>query len=164
MYYKYSSRPLHRAIQSYSVRNMLIFYTLTLLIILKDISTVLLIRALDFTYRHPIDYHRHNANKRSRRTIITAYIKKVIFAAFIFCIPKFFESKIVAKTEEVEVSDPINDSNKMVIKQTGVWCRFSWQFSKSFEYILKHICYVLNHSLHFKHLDVVIKLHIYFFN
>ena len=90
----------------------------------KDISTVLLIRALDFTYRHPIDYHRHNANKRSRRTIITAYIKKVIFAAFIFCIPKFFESKIVARTEEIEVADPINDSNKMVMKQTGTCCQF----------------------------------------
>ena len=96
---------------------------------MKDISTVLLIRALDFTYRHPIDYHRHNANKRSRRTIITAYIKKVIFAAFIFCIPKFFESKIVAKTEEIEVADPINDSHKMVMKQTGTWCQFSLQFS-----------------------------------
>ena len=86
---------------------------------MKNISTVLLIRALDFTYRHPIDYHRHNANKRSRRTIITAYIKKVIFAAFIFCIPKFFESKIVAKTEQIEVADHINDGNKMVMKQTG---------------------------------------------
>ena len=95
----------------------------------KDISTVLLKRALDFTYRHPIDYHRHNANKRSRRTIITAYIKKVIFAAFIFCIPKFFESKIVAKTEEIEVADPINDGHKMVMKQTGTWCQFSLQFS-----------------------------------
>ena len=92
---------------------------------LNNISTVLLIRALDFTYRHPIDYHRHNANKRSRRTIITAYIKKVIFAAFIFCIPKFFESKIVAKTEQIEVADPINDSNKMVMKQTGTWRQFS---------------------------------------
>ena len=91
---------------------------------LNNISTVSLIRALDFTHRHPIDYHRHNANKRSRRTIITAYIKKVIFAAFIFCIPKFFESKIVARTEEIEVADPINDGNKMVMKQTGTCCQF----------------------------------------
>ena len=108
-------------------KNMLLFNTLKLLI--KDVSTVLIVWALDFTYRHPIDYHRHNANKRSRRTIITAYIKKVIFAAFIFCIPKFFESKIVAKTEEIEVADPINDNNKMVMKQTGIWCKFSLQFS-----------------------------------
>ena len=128
MHYKYSSRPVHRAIQSYSVKKYAIILYLNAfndIPYLKDISTVLLIRALYFTYRHPIDYHRHNANKRSRRTIITAYIKKVIFAAFIFCIPKFFESKIVARTEEIEVADPINDETKTVMKQNGTWCEFS---------------------------------------
>lgn len=65
-------------------------------------------------YRHPIDYHRHNANKKTRHAMIKAYISKVAIAACLFCMPKFFESKIAPKTEEREIQDPITNLTKTV--------------------------------------------------
>ena len=43
-----------------------------------------------------------------------AYISKVAVAAFLFCVPKFFESKIAQKTEEQEILDPVTNMTHMV--------------------------------------------------
>ena len=72
------------------------------------------INILFIFYRHPIDYHRHNSNKKTRNAMTKAYISKVAIAAFLFCMPKFFESKVVSKTEELEILDPITNLTKTV--------------------------------------------------
>ena len=43
-----------------------------------------------------------------------AYVSKVAIAAFLFCMPKFFESKITSKSEETVILDPITNSSKTV--------------------------------------------------
>ena len=48
--------------------------------------------------------------------MIKAYISKVAIAACLFCMPKFFESKIAPKTEEREILDPITNLTKTVKK------------------------------------------------
>ena len=46
--------------------------------------------------------------------MIKAYVSKVAIAACLFCMPKFFESKIAPKTEEREILDPITNLTKTV--------------------------------------------------
>ena len=46
--------------------------------------------------------------------MIKAYISQVAMAAFLFCVPKFFESKIAHKTEGRDVLDPITNMTHTV--------------------------------------------------
>ena len=65
-------------------------------------------------HRHPIDYHRHNSNKQARYAITSAYISKVVIAAFLLCMPKFFESKVIQTTDQKEVFDYATNATKIV--------------------------------------------------
>ena len=66
------------------------------------------------SFRHPIEYHRNNTNKKSRDHIIHGYVGTVAIAALIFCIPKFFESKVIGITEKKMTLDTISNISEMV--------------------------------------------------
>ena len=66
------------------------------------------------SFRHPIEYHRNNTNKKSRSHIINGYIGTVAIAALIFCIPKFFESKVIGITEKKLTLDTVSNISEMV--------------------------------------------------
>ena len=66
------------------------------------------------SFRHPIEYHRNNTNKKSRDHIIHGYVGTVAIAALIFCIPPFFESKVIGITEKKMTLDTISNISEMV--------------------------------------------------
>ena len=66
------------------------------------------------SFRHPIEYHRNNITKKSRDHIIHSYVGTVAIAALIFCIPKFFESKVIGITEKKLTFDTISNMSEMV--------------------------------------------------
>ena len=66
------------------------------------------------SFRHPIEYHRNNITKKSRDHIIHSYVGTVAIAALIFCIPKFFESKVIGITEKKMTLDTISNISEMV--------------------------------------------------
>ena len=65
-------------------------------------------------FRHPIEYHRNNITKKSRDHIVHSYVGTVAIAALIFCIPKFFESKVIGITEKKMTLDTISNISEMV--------------------------------------------------